>query len=115
MAPLCKWGVTFILIGVGLPSVEARTSLPYPEASLPSAASRSLHLARLPEGTQVGPWHVVAWAGQGVHGAVYRAVPLRSVHLSPVALKLVLRPEDPRFAQEALLLSRLRHPSVPRL
>ncbi len=80
-----------------------------------NAAPPSLHPAHLPPGTQVGPWRVVAWAGQGIHGAVYRAVPLRSGHSAPVALKLALRPGDPRLAREALLLSRLRHPSVPRL
>ncbi|WP_224244222.1 serine/threonine-protein kinase [Hyalangium gracile] len=58
---------------------------------------------------------MVAWAAQGVHGAVYRAVPQRAARAAPVALKLALHPEDPRFAREAQLLSRLRHPSVPRL
>ncbi len=63
----------------------------------------------------MGPWRVVAWAAQGVHGAVYRAVPLHSQHSPPVALKLALRPGDPRFAREAQLLSLMRHPSIPRL
>ncbi|WP_224243917.1 serine/threonine-protein kinase [Hyalangium gracile] len=58
---------------------------------------------------------MVAWAGQGVHGAVYQAVARHSVRAAPVALKLALHPEDPRFAREAHLLSRLCHPSVPRL
>ncbi|MFL5349312.1 MAG: serine/threonine-protein kinase [Hyalangium sp.] len=82
---------------------------------MPSAAPPSLHPAHLPPGTQVGPWRVVEWAAQGIHGAVYRAVPRHSERSQPVALKLALRPEDPRFAREALLLSRLRHPSIPRL
>ncbi|WP_224241466.1 serine/threonine-protein kinase [Hyalangium gracile] len=80
-----------------------------------SAAPPSLSPALLPPGTEVGPWRLVAWAGQGVHGAVYRAVPAHSQHAPAVALKLALHPEDPRFAREAQLLSRLRHPSVPRL
>jgi serine/threonine protein kinase len=32
-----------------------------------------------------------------------------------VALKLALRPDDPRFEREAKLLARIRHPGVPRL
>jgi hypothetical protein len=63
----------------------------------------------------VGDWLVVDWAGRGVHGAVYRAVPVDNPHASPVALKLALLPRDPRFAREVELLSFMRHPSVPRL
>jgi hypothetical protein len=69
----------------------------------------------LPLNTVLGDWRVVAWAGCGVHGAVYRAVPAHDDRASPVALKLALRPADPRFAREAELLSRCRHPSIPRL
>ncbi|WP_224240335.1 serine/threonine-protein kinase [Hyalangium gracile] len=58
---------------------------------------------------------MVAWAGQGVHGAVYRAEPRHCAQGLPVALKVALRPGDPRFAREAELISRVRHPSVPRL
>ena len=72
-------------------------------------------LAHLPPGTGVGPWRVVAWAGRGVYGAVYRAVHVGQEHSEPVALKLALLPGDPRFAREVELLSRMRHPSVPRL
>jgi serine/threonine protein kinase len=57
----------------------------------------------------------VAWAGRGVHGAVYKAVPVDNPHATPVALKLALLPRDPRFAREVELLSCVRHPSVPRL
>jgi serine/threonine protein kinase len=63
----------------------------------------------------VGSWLVVAWAGRGVHGAVYKAVPVDNPDASPVALKLALLPRDPRFAREVELLSCVRHPSVPRL
>lgn len=69
----------------------------------------------LPEGSRIGPWRVVLWRGQGAHGTVYQAVNARSPWPSPVALKLALFPEDPRFAREAALLSRLRHPCIPRL
>ncbi|ADO69550.1 serine/threonine protein kinase [Stigmatella aurantiaca] len=72
-------------------------------------------LAPLPEGTRVGPWRVVRWHGQGAYGAVYQAVRARWPQRPPVALKLSLLPEDPRFAREAELLSRLRHPCIPRL
>src|SRR3954462_15971323 len=74
-----------------------------------------LHPALLPAGTVVGRWRVVAWAGRGVHGAVYRAVPVGQEQAPAVALKLALFPEDPRAAREAALLWRLRHPSIPRL
>jgi serine/threonine protein kinase len=74
-----------------------------------------LHPALLPPGTEVGSWRVVAWAGRGVYGAVYRAVPVHSELAPPVALKLALIPEDPRYAREVELLFRMRHPSIPRL
>ncbi|ADO72387.1 serine/threonine protein kinase [Stigmatella aurantiaca] len=77
--------------------------------------SSDLHPGLLPPGTVVGPWCVQAWAGRGVHGAVYRAVPVEQESAAPVALKLAMLPRDPRFAREAELLSRIRHPGVPRL
>jgi serine/threonine protein kinase len=58
---------------------------------------------------------VVAWAGRGVYGAVYKAVHSAQEHAGPVALKLALFPSDPRFEREAELLRRLRHPSIPHL
>jgi serine/threonine protein kinase len=73
------------------------------------------HPALLPPGTVVGTWRVVAWAGQGVYGAVYRAVSLDAEHSDPVAIKIALLPRDPRFTREVRLLSLLDHPSVPRL
>jgi serine/threonine protein kinase len=63
----------------------------------------------------VGTWRVVAWQAQGAYGAVYRAVRVGQEHSGPVALKLSLHPWDARFAREAQLLSRLCHPSIPRL
>ncbi|HYH98890.1 serine/threonine-protein kinase [Hyalangium sp.] len=75
----------------------------------------ALHPARLPPGTLVGSWRVEGWAGRGVYGAVYQAVPAGAEHATPVALKLALHPADPRFAREAALLSRLSHPHVPGL
>ncbi|WP_224248212.1 serine/threonine-protein kinase [Hyalangium gracile] len=73
------------------------------------------HPALLPLDTVVEAWRVVGWAGCGVYGAVYRAVPVHDEHAPPVALKLALHPEDPRFVREGELLSRCRHPSIPRL
>ncbi len=73
------------------------------------------HPAMLPPGTVVGNWRVEAWAGRGVYGTVYRAVPLHAGHISPVALKLALHPADPRFEREVHLLSLFDHPSIPRL
>lgn len=73
------------------------------------------HPLLLPEGTVVGSWRLEAFAGRGVHGAVYRAVPVNAEHASPVALKLALLPRDPRFAREIELLSRGPHPNTPRL
>ncbi len=73
-----------------------------------------MHPARLPPGTWVGPWRVLERRGWGAYGAVYRALGVGDV-LGPVALKVALHPGDGRFAREVELLSRLRHPSVPRL
>ncbi len=80
-----------------------------------SSSSLALHPALLPPGTVVGAWRVQALAGQGAYGATYRAVPCQHERSSPVALKLALHPEDPRFAREVVLLSRSEHPSIPRL
>jgi predicted Ser/Thr protein kinase len=69
----------------------------------------------LPLGAQVGAWRVLGFRGRGTYGAVYRAESLEREHAAPVALKLAVHPADPRFEREAELLSRIRHPSVPRL
>lgn len=74
-----------------------------------------LHPAFIPLGTVVGRWRVVARAGCGMYGAVFQAVPVDVEQADPVALKIALLPEDPRFAREVELLSRTHHPSVPRL
>jgi hypothetical protein len=73
-----------------------------------------LNPARLPLGTRVGPWLVLERRGLGVYGAVYRAIHAQTPS-GPVALKLALHPWDERFTREAELLSRIRHPCVPRL
>jgi hypothetical protein len=57
----------------------------------PNPASR-------PVGTVVGPWRVEGWAG-----LVYRAVRVGCEEEGPVALKLAVHPEDPRFEREVRL------------
>ncbi|MFP2906022.1 serine/threonine-protein kinase [Pyxidicoccus sp. 3LFB2] len=73
-----------------------------------------LYPAHLPPGTRVGPWRVLERRGCGAYGAVYQALGGEDV-LGRVALKVALHPEAARFAREVELLSRLRHPNVPRL
>jgi eukaryotic-like serine/threonine-protein kinase len=63
----------------------------------------------------IGAWRLMARSGQGAYGIVYRAEHVRQDPLGPFALKLAIHPEDPRFEREAELLSRIRHPHVPRL
>jgi serine/threonine protein kinase len=58
---------------------------------------------------------VEAWQGQGAFGAVYRAVRVGEEPAGPVALKVALHLWDWRMAREAELLSRVSHPSIPRL
>ena len=74
-----------------------------------------LNPASLLSGTRIGPWRLLEQRGRGAYGVVYRAVHAEQQGATPVALKLALHPADARFAREAELLSRIRHPSVPRL
>ncbi|QSQ28084.1 serine/threonine protein kinase [Pyxidicoccus parkwayensis] len=53
--------------------------------------------------------------GRGSFGVVFRAVPADAPEAEAVALKLALHNGDARFAREAELLSRIRHPAIPRL
>jgi hypothetical protein len=71
-----------------------------------------MSLLSLPPGAQIGAWRVLGFRGRGMYGTVYAAEHGQS---GPVALKLAIDPADPRFEREAELLSRIRHPSVPRL
>jgi hypothetical protein len=63
----------------------------------------------------VGPWRVLSRQALGGYGAVYLAQPAAELHGEPVALKVALHPNDPRFLREAELLRRNPHPHVPRL
>jgi hypothetical protein len=69
----------------------------------------------LPPGTQVGPWKVKDYEGGGAYGLVFRAVKAGEEQAGEVALKVACYPGDPRFEREVELLSRVDHPSVPRL
>jgi serine/threonine protein kinase len=77
------------------------------------ASEEPLH--PLAPGTRVGAWRVKAFQGQGGYGAVYRAerVGFRRSQLG--ALKLSLGWLNGRMEREVQLLSRLNHPSIPRL
>ena len=56
-----------------------------------------------------------AWQGQGGYGAVYRAERVGFRRSEPGALKVSLSPWGWRMEREVKLLSRLKHPSIPRL
>jgi serine/threonine-protein kinase len=53
--------------------------------------------------------------GSGAHGSVYLAEGVAPEASGRVAVKLAHQPLNPRFLREAELLSRIRHPCVPRL
>jgi len=74
-----------------------------------------LNPAGLPSGTRIGRWRVLEPLGRGTYGVVYRAMDAEQEAADCVALKLALHPGDARFLREAELLSRLRHPAIPRL
>jgi serine/threonine protein kinase len=74
-----------------------------------------LDATALPHGTEVGAWRVYGIQGCGAYGTVYRAVRKDGAPAGLAALKLAVHPGDPRFEREVALLSRVHHPSVPRL
>jgi serine/threonine protein kinase len=69
----------------------------------------------LAKGTRVGVWQVKAWQGQGSYGAVYRAERVGFRRSQAGALKVSLLMWNWRMEREVELLSRLNHPSIPRL
>lgn len=75
----------------------------------------TVDVAALRPGTLVGSWRVVSRRGQGSYGVVYRAEPVGARGGKPGALKVALHAGDERFEREVELLSRIRHPNVPRL
>jgi len=64
---------------------------------------------------QVGRWRVKAWLGQGGNGAVFRAERVGWRGSEAGALKVSQRRWNWRMEREVELLSRLSHPSIPRL
>jgi eukaryotic-like serine/threonine-protein kinase len=71
---------------------------------------------QVPEyGSRVGSWIVQERMGSGTHGVVFRAVRADRQDGRSYALKLAQEPDDARLEREVQLLSRLHHPSVPRL
>jgi serine/threonine protein kinase len=68
-----------------------------------------------PLGTRVHDWLLVDCVGHGAYGVVYRAVRIGQESAEPVALKMALRPWDPRFMREVGMLSLVHHPSIPRM
>ena len=69
----------------------------------------------LSPGTQVGSWRVGEVLGRGGYATVYSAEQVEPGTAGRFALKLATWPRDPRFAREVELLTRVRHPQVPRL
>ncbi|MDC0713402.1 serine/threonine-protein kinase [Stigmatella sp. ncwal1] len=69
----------------------------------------------LSPGTILGPWRLTCRAGRGAYGAIYRAERVGQEAAGPVALKLSLHSREERFEREAEVLSRVRHPGIPRL
>lgn len=70
----------------------------------------------LPQGTQLGPYTIVALLGQGGMGVVYRARDERlqrdvAIKVLPPGL-LSDEPAKSRFRKEALALARLSHPNI---
>ncbi len=76
--------------------------------------AQALNPASLPPGTRIGPWRLAHLLGRGAFGTVYRAEGVERGAKGPAALKLAHAPNDARFAREVGLLSRLRHPCIPR-
>ncbi|HLK99619.1 MAG TPA: serine/threonine-protein kinase [Myxococcaceae bacterium] len=66
-------------------------------------------------GSLIGPWLLGDRIGQGSHGVVFSAVHADRPEAGSYALKLALMAGDERFEREATLLTRVQHPSVPRL
>lgn len=75
----------------------------------------AVHPSSLRPGSLVGPWRLVGLIAQGTQSVVFRVEHSVQPETGPFALKLALRPDDPRFALEIELLSRTAHSNVPRL
>ncbi len=71
-------------------------------------------LSLLDPGTLVGPWRLLEHVDEGSFGDVYKAELAAQPGSEVFALKLARFQADKRFEREALLLSRIHHPNVPR-
>ncbi|ADO68873.1 serine/threonine protein kinase [Stigmatella aurantiaca] len=67
----------------------------------------------IPADFEIGPWRLLRLRGWGAYGVVYQVE--HAGLEGPFALKLAIHAWDPRFEREGELLTRLRHPHVPRL
>ncbi len=66
-------------------------------------------------GDVVGSWRIEGYAGRGSYGLVFRARRVGAPYSEPVALKMAAFANDLRFLREGEVLSRFRHPAIPRL
>ena len=66
-------------------------------------------------GDVVGSWRIEGYAGLGSYGLVFRARRAGAPRSEPVALKMAAFAFDLRFLREGEVLSRFRHPSIPKL
>ncbi|RKG84769.1 serine/threonine protein kinase [Corallococcus terminator] len=78
-------------------------------------ALRVLSVEALPPGTIVGRWEVLRRLAAGGYGTVYAVRRAGRPRAREHALKLARHVDSPWFSREAEILSRLRHPGVPRL
>ncbi|WP_223638795.1 serine/threonine-protein kinase [Corallococcus sp. EGB] len=89
---------------------------PVQKAFSPAHSSMRLMVVdALPAGTLIGSWHVVQRLAAGGYGAVYVVHAKGRPRGRRYALKLARQPDSPWFSREAEVLSRLRHPGVPRI
>ncbi|WP_309893537.1 serine/threonine-protein kinase [Archangium sp.] len=79
-------------------------------------ATSLLRPEALPPGTEIGHWRVAEKLAVGGYGAVYEVEDLQHPNAKlPLALKLALRPGDPRAEREVVLLvEKAVHPNVVR-
>ncbi|RKH54988.1 serine/threonine protein kinase [Corallococcus llansteffanensis] len=82
-----------------------------PDAPFPVVVS----VEALPPGTRLAHWEVLQRMAAGGYGTVYAVRRAGRLRARRYALKLARHPDSPWFSREAEILSRLRHPGVPRL
>jgi len=96
------------------PSVALQRMLEQKDFSIATKKEQE-RVHALAKGTRVGAWRVKAFQGRGAYGAVYRAERGGFRRSQPGALKVSLLLWNWRMEREVELLSRLNHPSIPRL